>query len=237
MADLGNDGFLPFTPTGSDGRAVGLTGSDAGGGDAFGLVVRPIGGPFDVNVVSGSVSITGTFMASNADVVAVLTSSEAKLCDLTASSDLALIALGDITASIDQQSIDLLHPLTASLEKLCVLTASADTSIILLTDISSSIGSIGGSTPAGSSAVTKVSSSITNVTLLAVNTARLGASIHNDSRSRLYLKLGATATTASFTIRMAPEAHYEIPFSYTGIIDGIWAPLSSSFARVTEFTA
>ncbi len=86
MADLGNDGFLDATPTGSDGKAVDLTGSDSGGGGVFGLVVRPIGGPFDVNVISGSITVlTGTFLQDASDVVAVLTSSEAKLCDISSS--------------------------------------------------------------------------------------------------------------------------------------------------------
>lgn len=82
---------------------------------------------------------------------------------------------------------------------------------------------------------TNVSASITNVTLLAENAARKGATIYNDSTAILGLKLGATASATSFTVKMQPDAYYELPFGYTGIIDGIWIVASGS-ARITEFT-
>jgi len=63
LADL----ILDQSPTGSDGKIVDHTGSMANGDPAFGLAVRPIGGPFDVNVVestltgsSGAVPIEAT---------------------------------------------------------------------------------------------------------------------------------------------------------------------------------
>ena len=81
-----------------------------------------------------------------------------------------------------------------------------------------------------------VSSSATNVTLLAANTARKGAYFYNDSTQILYLKLGATATTSSYTVEMGPEDFYELPNPiYVGIIDGIWASANGAL-RVTEIT-
>lgn len=79
----------------------------------------------------------------------------------------------------------------------------------------------------------------TNVstTLLAANANRLGATIHNDSTAVLYVKFGATASTTSFTVKMVADAYYEVPFWYTGRIDGIWASDASGAARVTELTA
>ncbi len=72
MADLGNDGFLPYTPTGSDGKPVGPaeTDLDASGRTVHGLVVRPVGGPYDVNLVSGAISAS----LDNADVVKAIAS-------------------------------------------------------------------------------------------------------------------------------------------------------------------
>lgn len=90
--------------------------------------------------------------------------------------------------------------------------------------------------PATTSVVTSVAGSVVNVTLLAVNASRLGATFYNDSNARLFLKLGATATTASFTVRIGSQDYFEVPFSYTGIIDGIWAPVASGFVVITEFT-
>jgi hypothetical protein len=87
-------------------------------------------------------------------------------------------------------------------------------------------------TPAQSS----VNDTNSNTTLLASNANRLGATIYNDSTVALYVKLGATASTTSFTVKMSAGAYYEVPFNYTGIIDGIWASDASGAARITELT-
>lgn len=83
---------------------------------------------------------------------------------------------------------------------------------------------------------TSVADSASNQTILASNANRLGATIYNDSTVALYLKLGATATTSSFSVKIAPEGYYEVPCGYTGIIDGIWASDASGSARITELT-
>ena len=90
-------------------------------------------------------------------------------------------------------------------------------------------------TKTATSAVTSVGGSATNVTLLASNASRKGATIYNNSTAQLYMKLGATATTASFTAILPRNAYYEVPFGYTGIIDGIWTAAVGA-ALVTEIT-
>lgn len=91
---------------------------------------------------------------------------------------------------------------------------------------------------ASTSAVTTVADNAANVTLLAANTNRLGATITNDSSARLHVKLGATASTTSYTASLAQHDYFEVPFGYTGIIDGIWASdPNDGAARVTELTA
>lgn len=87
----------------------------------------------------------------------------------------------------------------------------------------------------GTATLSNVASSASNVTLLSSNASRLGASIHNDSTAILYVKFGTTASTTSFTVKMAADAHYEVPFGYTGRIDGIWASADGA-ARMTELT-
>jgi hypothetical protein len=80
-----------------------------------------------------------------------------------------------------------------------------------------------------------VASSATNVTLLASNEPRLGAAFYNDSTASLYLKLGATASTSSFTVLILAGGYYELPMPlYTGIIDGIWASANGN-CRVTSW--
>lgn len=81
-----------------------------------------------------------------------------------------------------------------------------------------------------------VSGSASSVTLIASNTARKGATIYNDSTVNLYVKFGSAASTTSFTVLMLPGGYYEVPFSYTGIITGIWDSATGA-ARTTELTA
>jgi len=94
----------------------------------------------------------------------------------------------------------------------------------------------GGSTTSTTGTVTSVNDTASSTTLLALNTSRLGASFFNDSTEILYLKCGATASTTSFTAKVGVGQYYELPFNYTGIIDGIWAANAAGAVRVTEFT-
>ena len=82
-----------------------------------------------------------------------------------------------------------------------------------------------------------VNDSAANQTLLAANSSRMGASIFNDSSSILYVKLGTTATTTDFSVKLFQDGYYEVPFGYTGRIDGIWSADSTGAARITELTA
>ena len=87
----------------------------------------------------------------------------------------------------------------------------------------------------GTGTHSNVAGSASSVTVLASNANRLGATIYNDSTATLYLKLAATATTTSYTVKMFPEDFYEVEYGYTGIIDGIWDSATGA-ARVVEFT-
>lgn len=86
------------------------------------------------------------------------------------------------------------------------------------------------------SAVTQVNSSASSVQLLASNTARKMATFFNDSTQALYLKLGTTASSSSYTVKMAAASYYELPPPiFTGRIDGIWASANGS-VLITEET-
>lgn len=88
----------------------------------------------------------------------------------------------------------------------------------------------------GVATVSSVSDTASSTTLLAANHLRRGAAVYNDSTAILYLKLGATASTSSFTVKMQPDDYYELPAGYLGRIDGIWASDASGAARITELT-
>jgi hypothetical protein len=89
---------------------------------------------------------------------------------------------------------------------------------------------------ADAATLSNVASSATNVTLLAANANRIGATIFNDSTQVLYVKFGATASSTSYTVQVAASGYYEVPAPvYRGIIDGIWASANGN-ARLTELT-
>lgn len=85
------------------------------------------------------------------------------------------------------------------------------------------------------STTSSVSGSASSVTLLPSNGTRLGATIYNDSGALLYVKLGTTASITDYTIKMFPLGYYEVPYGYTGRIDGIWS-VASGNARIDELT-
>jgi hypothetical protein len=91
-------------------------------------------------------------------------------------------------------------------------------------------------TTASTPAVTQVAGSASNVVLKVANANRLGLLIYNDSTAILYAKLGTTASSTSYSVQLAPQTSFSIPFGYTGEVDGIWASAAGN-AYVTELTA
>lgn len=88
---------------------------------------------------------------------------------------------------------------------------------------------------AANSTVTGVATtSNTNTTLLASNGNRVFASIFNSTGKTMYIKLGATASTTSFTIQLFDRSYWEVPNDYTGIIDAF--SLGTGTVLVTELT-
>lgn len=85
------------------------------------------------------------------------------------------------------------------------------------------------------SALSNVAGSATSVTCLVSNTSRMAATLFNDSTADAFVKLGATASTSSFTVKLVQDAYYRPPAGYTGIIDCIWSSASGNM-RVTELS-
>jgi hypothetical protein len=81
--------------------------------------------------------------------------------------------------------------------------------------------------------VASVTAAVADTVLLVGNPLRMGASVVNDSTAILYLKLGTGASTTSYSVRMTSFAYFELPFGYTGQINGYWAAANGA-ARVTE---
>lgn len=104
-----------------------------------------------------------------------------------------------------------------------------------LGDITLNTSSGGGGSGGNTSNVTSVNSSASNVVLLEANNDRRGAAVYNDSTAILYLKLGTSASLTSCTVKMFPDAYYEVPFNYRGTISGVWSAVNGA-ARITEIT-
>lgn len=92
-------------------------------------------------------------------------------------------------------------------------------------------------TLSSTSVVTSVAASATSVVLLSSNVGRKNAVFYNNSTSILYLKLGVTAATTSYTVQLVGGAYFELPIGkiYDGEIDGIWDTATGS-CLVTELT-
>jgi hypothetical protein len=94
--------------------------------------------------------------------------------------------------------------------------------------------SVSGTRPT-TSTVSIVTVTTASTTILASNANRLGAILWNVG-GNTFVKLGAAATTASFTVRMSTNSEWELPDPvYTGIITGITSA-GSNTVNATELS-
>ncbi len=84
------------------------------------------------------------------------------------------------------------------------------------------------------SLVSGVNASTVNYTILPANTNRGGASFFMNGNARAFLKLGATATSTSFTTVLRNNTFYETPEGYTGRIDVVFNKNGAQVLHVTE---
>lgn len=90
--------------------------------------------------------------------------------------------------------------------------------------------------PVSTATTSSVNDNNTSQQLLAANPTRNGAYFFNDSTADAYIKLGATASTTDFTMKVLAGDGWEMPSSpvYTGRIDCIWSADASGAMRITE---
>lgn len=88
-----------------------------------------------------------------------------------------------------------------------------------------------------SSAVSSVTAAATNTAILSANASRRQAVLYNDCDKAVYVKLGTTASTTSFSYRLLPNQTLELPTPvYTGAIEAIWDASPTGAMRITEIT-
>lgn len=87
------------------------------------------------------------------------------------------------------------------------------------------------------SSVTSVVSAAVSTSILASNANRRMAILFNDCDKAVYVRLGATASTTSFSYKLSPAQTLELPIPlYTGAIDAIWDATPTGSMRVTEIS-
>lgn len=175
----------------------------------------------------GSSTATGSAAPANAFYLGAASPVSGNLVGIQTASSTSNVAGSSNIASVSMAQLDDTSPTSITENNFGNLRISADRSL-LVTERST--------TPTQ----TSVAASASSVSLLAANNSRKGATITNDSSAVLYLKLGSTASTTSYTTTLAgnasaPFAYYEVPFGYVGAIDGIWASATGN-ARITEIT-
>lgn len=83
--------------------------------------------------------------------------------------------------------------------------------------------------------VTAVAVSTSNVVILAANLNRTGATVTNTSKTAsLFLELGSPASLTSYSVKILPGGYDEIPFNFTGVLNGVWDKADTSGNAVTH---
>lgn len=88
-----------------------------------------------------------------------------------------------------------------------------------------------------SSSLSSVTATTTSTQLLAANTNRAGVAIFNASTAVLYLRLasGTASAPPGCSLPVNAGGWIEVPFSYSGVINGVWAAADGGMALITEF--
>lgn len=214
------------------------------------------GQPISVGVVNfpATQPISGTVAVSNFPATQPISaaalplpagaSTEATLAALNAKITNPLPVSGTVTATVPNplpiSAAALPLPAGASTEAtlaavLAILGAGLPTALV-----SGKLNVIQTEVPNATTAtVASVADQATSTTLLASSGIRMGATFYNDSTETLYLKFGATASATDYTVKLVPQAYYELPQSplgvYSGVIDGIWSANGSGACKVTSW--
>jgi hypothetical protein len=183
-----------------------------------------VAGTVTANAGTGTFQVGGTVAVSSVGGTVAVTQSGA--WSVTANAGTGTFTVGDGGGSLTVDSPQL--PATLGQK-----TAAASLAVVLASDHAAVPVQ---PAAAATATLTNVGASATSVQLLAANPARKGATCYNDSAAELYLKLGTTASATSFTVRLGPFAYFEIPFGFTGRVDGIWSSPATGAGRLTELS-
>ena len=69
-----------------------------------------------------------------------------------------------------------------------------------------------------------------------VNAGRRGMTLANNSTGNVLIELGAAPTVDTYTVRLEPKSYYELPYGFTGQIQGMWDALGGVGVLVRELS-
>lgn len=218
--------------------------SDAGGSvtvDTPQLPAALVGARLDVNIgaSSATVPVSSATLATEATQATRLSESDfdTKIGSLTETAPASDTASSGLNGRLQRNAQRLTSLIGLFPTTIGQKAAAGSLAVVLASDQATVAAPLVQRRVPGATATipTQVAASVTSVALLALNTARLRATIVNDSTSAtLYVKEGATAATSSYTYKLAAGATLIVD-DYTGRLDGIWSAAVGG-AAITEVT-
>jgi len=174
-----------------------------------------------VQTVTGSVSITGQPVTVNGTVNSVI--SGTLTVTTTGSLPVSILNIPTVTGSVGITNFPIVQTITGTV----ALTAQP---IIITT--TGSLPTLHRRSSLASTSSVNASNSTSQI-LLSSSLNRLQGLVFNDSTGQLYVTLGSSSSTTSFTVRLDSRGYYEIPIYYIGVVSGIWSN-NNGAARMTE---
>lgn len=197
-------------------------------------------------LIGGSVTSLGTKTTVNSpavniasDQVAVAT--KAAVSTFVDGSIVSVGAIADAAVTSSASSASVIAALKGILSRMATqlaaalgqTTMSASMPVVIASD--QSVLPVVEKCSAGAN--TSVAGATSNTVILASNANRRGAIITNEQTDATTLKLalGFTSSATAYTYLLQAGATVEIPYGFTGAINGIWSAANGN-ARVTELT-
>lgn len=117
------------------------------------------------------------------------------------------------------------------------IIAVYDANTLSYVDWDGTVQGVGAEVRPATATVANVAASASNQTALASNSIRRFMTFYNDADKACYIKFGTTASTSSFTVKLATDGFFSAPYPvYTGQVDVIWDTAPTGSLRVTEGT-
>lgn len=76
----------------------------------------------------------------------------------------------------------------------------------------------------------------TSVVLVAANANRKGITFWNNSIGNILIEFGAAPTSSSYAFKLNPDGYYELPFQFTGVVQGLWDAPGGDGILIREFS-